>query len=183
MRRVRWSLVWKRREFSTILWVVQDRGMNRKGPGAVRNNVRLSQLACLVVVLALGCATKSTIESRRAEKLSLYNSLSAEQKQFVDQGQIKVGMPADAVYIAWGPPSEILESEDHSGHVTSWRYYGSYLQETRYWAYRETSLSKNDLALERYLTSDYTPRDYVRAEILLKDGKVLSWRTLPGPAN
>jgi hypothetical protein len=91
-------------------------------------------------------------------------------------------MPSDAVYIAWGPPSEVLESEDPSGHITTWRYMGSWLQETRYWAYRETSRGSADLALERYLVSDYNPRDYVRAEIAFKDGKVLFWRTLPKPA-
>ncbi len=92
-------------------------------------------------------------------------------------------MPADAVYIAWGAPSEALESEDaQNGRVTTWRYYGSWMQETRYWAYREVSRGGPDLALERYLMSDYNPRDYVRAEILIKDGAVLSWRTLPRPA-
>jgi hypothetical protein len=92
-------------------------------------------------------------------------------------------MSADAVYIAWGQPAEVLEAEDASGHVTTWRYYGSWMQESRYWAYRETSRGGADLYLERYLVSDYQPRDYVRAEINFKDGKVLSWRTLARPTS
>jgi hypothetical protein len=153
--------------------------MNRVSLKGVRTLVR--SLLSAMLVLLVGCAT-STIERRRGEKSVAYTALSPEHKQLVDEGQVKVGMPSDAVYIAWGAPSEVLESEDASGHVTIWRYYGTWMQETRYWAYRETSQDKRDLALERYLVSDYNPRDYVRAEIILKDGKVLSWRTLPRPA-
>lgn len=131
----------------------------------------------------VGCATPSTVESRRVEKMSAYDSLPAELKATVDAGQIRVGMPMDAVYIAWGKPSEVLESEDAQGHLTTWRYYGSVLQEQRYWAYRETSRGsgRGGVFLERYLTSDYSPRDYVRSEIVFTEGKVNSWRTLPKP--
>jgi hypothetical protein len=138
----------------------------------------------LLFIALLGLFTacsRSTIETRRSEKSGAYNALSQEEKQLVDQGQIKVSMSADAVYIAWGQPAEVLEAEDASGHVTTWRYYGSWMQESRYWAYRETSRGGADLYLERYLVSDYQPRDYVRAEINFKNGKVLSWRTLPRP--
>jgi hypothetical protein len=136
----------------------------------------------LLIPLLVGCAT-STIESRRVERLAAYQSLSPEQQQLVDQGQIRVGMTSDAVYIAWGPPSEVLQSEDASGHTVIWRYYGTWTQETRYWTYREVNRGKDDIYLERYLATDYNPRDYVRAEILIKDGKVSSWRTLPRPTH
>lgn len=134
-------------------------------------------------ILMSGCATNSTVQSRRAEKPAAYEALPAELKATVDAGQIRVGMPMDAVYIAWGKPSEVLESEDASGHFTTWHYYGSTLQENRYWAYRETSRGsgRGGVFLERYLTSDYTARGYVRSEIVFKEGKVISWRTLPKP--
>ena len=135
------------------------------------------------LVLALGTAgcKTSSIESRRTEKSAAYAQMSAELRLLVDQGQIKIGMSADAVYISWGKPSEILESEDQTGRKTVWRYYGTWMQETRYWAYREVNRGSPDLALERYLISDYNPRDYVQSEIVLVDGKVASWRTLPRP--
>jgi hypothetical protein len=154
--------------------------VNSNGKAASELIVRKLLIATIAIVFT-GCAT-STIETRRVEKLSAYQNLSPEERQLVDQGQIKIGMSLDAVYIAWGPPSEVLESEDPSGHITSWRYYGSWMQENRYWAYRETRRGHSDLYLERYLVSDYQPRDYVRAEINFKDGQVLSWRTLPKPA-
>jgi len=138
----------------------------------------------IIALLGLLCAcSTSTIETRRTEKPAAYNALSPEEKQLVDQGQIKVGMSSDAVYIAWGQPAEVLEAEDSFGHITTWRFYGSWMQESRYWAYRETRRGGSDLYLERYLVSDYQPRDYVRAEISFKDGKVLSWRTLPRPTS
>ena len=134
----------------------------------------------LLVGLA-GCKT-STIESRRAEKSTTYAQLSTDLKSLVDQGLIKIGMVPDAVYISWGTPSEVLESEDQTGRKTVWRYYGTLMQETRYWAYREVNRGSPDLALERYLISDYNPRDYVRSEIEFSGGKVTAWRTLPRPA-
>jgi hypothetical protein len=140
----------------------------------------------LIVLLFLaGCATKSTIETRKLERLSAYETLPADQKAMVDAGQIRIGMSSDAVYIAWGKPSEILESEDpQQGHLVYWRYYGSWLEENRYWAYREVNRGpRGGIYVERYLTSDYSPRDYVRSEIVLKDGKVISWRTLPRPTS
>jgi hypothetical protein len=145
--------------------------------------VRRSGSALILAFVLCACSTPSTIESRRGEKQSAYSTLSPEEKTLVDQGQIKMGMSADAVYIAWGKPAEVLESEDpQQGRVTTWRYLGSWMQESRYWAYRETRGGGPDLYLERYLVSDYQPRDYVRAEIAFKDGRVLSWRTLPQPA-
>jgi hypothetical protein len=141
-----------------------------------------SWISAAFVLLLAGCAATSTIESRRAERMSSYHNLAEEERALVDQGQVKVGMTSDAVYIAWGPPSEVLESEDANGRITSWRYYGSWMQENRYWAYRETRRGHSDLYLERYLVSDYQPRDYVRAEINFHQGRVLNWRTLPQPA-
>ena len=91
----------------------------------------------ILCLLLAGCATKSTIESRRVERSSAYDALPAEQKAMVDAGQIRVGMSSDAVYIAWGQPNEVLESEDpQQGHLIFWRYCGSWLQENSFWAYR-----------------------------------------------
>ena len=87
------------------------------------------------------------------------------------EGRIKTGMTTDAVYIAWGPPSEVLQGGDQHGDYTTWIYRGSFLEETRYWAGRPYP----------YLAHDYEPRTYVRAEIIFVNGVVQSWRTLPQP--
>lgn len=146
---------------------------------------RAAAATLLIPLLLAGCAAPSTIESRRTEKIDAYATFAPELKALVDTGQIRVGMPSDAVYISWGPPSEVLESEDASGRITSWRYYGTWTQETRYWTYREVNPGegRGDVYLERYLATDFNPRDYVRAEINFQDGKVVNWRTLPRPAH
>lgn len=132
---------------------------------------------CLPLLLLCACAT-STIETRRKERAAAYAALSPEMKQLVDQGQIKVGLSMDAVYVAWGPPAETLQSESDQGAATTWLYHGSWMQETRYWSYREGN-RHGTAFLERY----YDPRDYVRAEIIFVNGVVKSWRTLPQPAS
>ena len=121
----------------------------------------------LTGILLAGCAT-SDLASRKKERAASYASFPPETRDLVDQGQIKIGMPADAVYIAWGQPGEVLQSETEYGHETVWLYYGGWMQETRYWYYRR-------------FTRDYEPRTYVRAEVVFVDGKVRSWRTLPQP--
>ncbi len=143
----------------------------------------LSNVQCLIPILTLlllaGCAT-STVESRKQEKLSSYQDLPPEFRSLVDQGQVKVGMPADAVYIAWGPPAEILQSETEKGASTTWLYHGSKLEEYRFWNFREVRHGDRIL-IERFIDHDYYPRHYISAEIVFVDGKVKSWRTLPVP--
>ena len=114
--------------------------------------------------------------------MNAYSALSADERQLVDNGQIKVGMSSDAVYIAWGQPAQVLESENASGKVTTWLYEGGWMKETRYWAYRQTGTGP-DLFLERYLINDYQPRTYVRAQLRFVDGKLKEWQTLPRPAD
>ena len=145
------------------------------------SDFRLVRFCWFIVILALfaGCAT-STIESRRKEKLAVYDTLSPEMKALVDKGQIKVGMSMDAVYISWGRPSQIAQGENEGGQTLTWLYEGSYLEEYRYWNYREVRL-RDGVFLERYLDTDYTPRSFLRAEIQFANGVVKSWRTLSSP--
>lgn len=130
---------------------------------------RLGLIFLSAVLLGTGCAT-STVESRRRERASSYATLPPELKSLVDSGQIRRGMMQDAVYIAWGKPSQILQQENQEGVVTIWLYHGGWLEETRYW----TPYSRGPI-------SDYQPRAYVSAEITFMAGVVSSWRTLPKP--
>lgn len=133
-------------------------------------------IGCLLLA---GCAT-STVESRKKERSSAYSALTSEERDLVDKGQVRVGMSQDGVYIAWGQPSQILQSETKDGLTTVWLYHGSSMEETRYWTFREVPY-KGSVFLERYLDRDYYPRDYVQAEITFVGGKVVRWRTLPRP--
>jgi len=122
------------------------------------------------VLLLTGCATSGTIASRKQERAASYAALPAESRNLVDQGQIRRGMSQDAVYIAWGKPSQVLQQEDQRGAITTWLYHGSYLEETRYWPYRA-----------RVPANDYDIRSYISAEVVFQNGEVNTWRTLPKP--
>ena len=128
-----------------------------------------------------GCAT-STVESRRQERSLGYSSLSPELRALVDQGRIKVGMTMDAVYVAWGKPSQILTGESSKGSTTTWLYHGSQLEEHRYWSYRGVRAGDRWYS-QPYLEHEYYPRSYVRAEIVFEEGLVKEWRSLPEPMN
>ena len=129
-----------------------------------------------LTLLLVGCATTNTFEKRRGERMAAYNTLSPDFKTAVDHGQIKVGMPEDAVYIAWGPPAQILRSGSEQGEVTRWLYTGSYMEEYRYW----TGSRGRGFPSSR-LQYDYIPRDYVSAEVVFSGGVVKSWTMKPQP--
>jgi hypothetical protein len=141
--------------------------------------IRLLPALLLPLVLA-GCATKPTVESRRAERAAAYGELSPEHRELVDAGQIKVGMNEDAVFIAWGRPAQVLQSEDGSGRVTTWLYQDTTTDEFVGWRYVEVA-GPNGSHLTRRLDRDFSVREYVSAELVFRDGRLQSWRTLPRP--
>ena len=100
----------------------------------------------------------------------MFATLTPEMQALVNEGQVRRGMTPDAVYIAWGKPSQVLQQEDQRGLVLFWLYHGGWMEETRYWPH-----------YGRMPVSDYQPRTYVSAEITFINGVVDSWRTLPKP--
>ena len=139
----------------------------------------ITVLLCCGAILC-GCAS-STIEKRRAERITAYETLSPEYQQLVDAGEIKTGMPKDAVYIAWGKPDDITYSEDSHGKLETWLYYGRYMKEYRYWNYHAINRGDGEEYLVRHLESDYNPESFLKAELIFSRGKLISWRTYPTP--
>lgn len=142
----------------------------------------------LLLILAAGflagCATpQQKIERRRQEKSNAYASLSADQKAAVDKGQIAPGMPMDAVYIAWGKPSQVVSSGSDAGTFVTWLYLNVYLQSYFVgggWGYPPFCYGPYGYFYGGpYI--DYYPVNYVSAEVVFQDGVVKSWRTLPRP--
>ena len=129
-------------------------------------------------LLVCGCKTTS-VQTRKQERSSTFSQLSPEFKSLVDQGRIKVGMPVDAVYIAWGKPSQVLIGESPQGSLTTWLYHGTTYEEYRYWGYRPFYSAY--YWSEPYLDREYVPRTYVRAQVDFENGVVKSWRSLPRP--
>src|SRR5262249_28043310 len=136
-------------------------------------------ILALAGALLAGCAT-STIESRKKEFYNAYTELSTEQRAAVDAGQIKVGMPKDAVYIAWGKPNQVLLNETPAGKREIWIYVGTYLQGYNYWGFAPYC-SPYRYYHGPYLYYDYVPVDYAQAEVIIEMDVVREWRTLPRP--
>ena len=143
--------------------------------------MRLSSIFAALLVLATGCATRSTVETRRAERAAAYGALPAEERALVDQGQLRTGMGEDAVYISWGKPAQVLRSGDASGERTTWLYEGTTTDTYHSWHYREFPRHDGSSYLDRTLETDYAFRDYVSAELVFRGGKLESWRMLPKP--
>lgn len=142
------------------------------------------RIALLVIVASLGLTgcTTTSISSRKQERLGSYNALTPEHRLAVDLGQIKVGMSEDAVYIAWGRPSQIVHGESSAGRTTTWLYAGTYFEEYRGWSfYGHHHGYRGRYYTAPYMTYDYVPRNYVRAEVKFEGGVVKEWRSLPGP--
>ncbi len=141
--------------------------------------VKASVLILIATLTLCGCAT-STIQTRQQERSAAYAELPAETQGLVDQGKIKVGMSMDAVYIAWGKPSEIVTGESAQGATTTWLYHGTQLQEVTYWGYHPWYNGYYFYG-GPYLAHDYYPRTYVAAEVVFENGVVKEWRSLPQP--
>ena len=140
----------------------------------------------LILLLALftaGCAT-STVNKRKQERYSAYASLSPELRGLVDQSQIKVGMPMDAVYIAWGKPSQVATGQSSNGKtMTTWIYTGTTWHEHRYWNYRQNYYGHGRYGYPQtpYLDYEYVPSSYVAAEVVFEEDVVKSWRNITQP--
>ena len=132
------------------------------------NNVKCALVLLLAGLVLAGCATPSTVQSRRQERLAAYQALPPEMKSAVDQGRLMAGMNMDAVYIAWGAPGNTVTGGNAGGETTTWLYYGGYVEEQRYWGYH---------SVHYY----YDPRTFVRAQVVFVNGLVSSWQTFPEP--
>ena len=134
----------------------------------------------LLGLLMTGCA-HTTVDTRKQERSSAYSALSDEYRNLVDQGTIKIGMPMDAVYIAWGKPDQVLNEESPAGMVTTWLYHDTHLESYRYWTYDPYYYPGIRGYRSPYLAHDYYVRPFISAEVVFEDGNVKLWRTLPRP--
>jgi hypothetical protein len=137
----------------------------------------------LTALFLAGCATKSTVQTRKQERSVAYTALSEEQKSLVEQGKIKAGMGEDAVYIAWGKPDQVLHSGDAAGESTTWLYHGTTTDEYVYWNSYPMSGRRGGTFDQTYLDRVYDFRDYVRAELIFRNGRLENWRMLPKPGD
>ena len=150
----------------------------------VQTDRRIRFLAIVVWgLLAVGCSTEGTIASRRQQRASAYSALSAEDRAAVDQGQVRAGMSEDAVFIAWGPPAQVLRAGNSGGEeLVRWLYENVVTDSYHYWNSYPSSKRSGRYWSDRTAETAYDFRNYVSAEVIFRGGKVDSWQTLPRPA-
>lgn len=98
-------------------------------------------------------------------------------------GQIKVGMTMDAVYIAWGKPTQVLTGESAKGATTTWLYMGTYLQGFSRWNYPGAFGPTDRYYFGPIMSHDYVTLNYIKAEVVFEGGVVREWRTKPQPGD
>src|SRR3954463_15597220 len=84
-----------------------------------RRILQLALSACAVSV-TLFFTSCTTVETRIAEKQESFRQMSPTDQALVQQGRIREGMSQDAVYIAWGPPSQRVPGRNRGSIVETW---------------------------------------------------------------
>lgn len=79
----------------------------------------------MIATVVLASCIPSTPQARIQQSPQMFNQLSAKHQALVGQGQISRGMPPDAVYLAWGTPSNTLLGSFKGKDSERWDYSAS----------------------------------------------------------
>ena len=165
-----------------------------------RPSFRQALLAC-AIFLPLFFAGCTTIDTRIAERPEAFRSMSPADQALVQSGRIREGMSRDAVYIAWGPPSQRAPGRNRGNIVETWIYdataagdypgpfyyggrYGHGLGYGYFGGYRHRFGRRH-----YFYDPFYDPYFYNRANIVryperivsFQGGRVISFQFLPAP--
>lgn len=81
--------------------------------------MKIAILLAVCVALA-GC---STIPSRIEKNRAAFQRLTPAERLLVEGGEVREGMNADAVYIAWGRPDEVTRGSERGQDLETWTYF------------------------------------------------------------
>ena len=85
-----------------------------------RITLRAITLATLASAFVFtGC---STTESRISEHPDIFQSLSPNDQALVSRGQIRIGMPANGAWLAWGSPQQKAVGAMRNQQTETWIY-------------------------------------------------------------
>lgn len=138
-------------------------------------------LSLLAVGLA-GCETVTSTERRIAAEPAMFDELSSNHRDLVQQGRVTEGMSKDAVYLAWGRPQETKESSRDGKSRETWVYYGSESVPVRTvgvgvgYGYGDPCYRYGGWGGPFYdVGYHYRHRDYVAAKVEFEKGRVVFW--------
>ena len=112
------------------------------------------------------------MQSRIKNNPQVFASLSEEQRDFVKEGRIALGMPKGGVFLAWGRPDNVFGGDRDGMEFESWRFRGNAP------GYRDRSFS---LRYDHYgfgngPYSYYRP--YTAANVNFHADRVTGWETV-----
>ena len=79
-------------------------------------------LTLSVVASAIILAGCSTTDTRISDHPEMFNSLSPSDQALVKEGKIRVGMPQNAVWLAWGAPEQKAMGAMRGRETETWMY-------------------------------------------------------------
>ena len=120
-------------------------------------------------LILTGCATT---EARISQHPEIYHRLSSRDQSLVSQGQIRLGMITDAVWLAWGTPDQKIPANVGDSHDETWVY-------LRY----ETPPSYGGPYYYGPFDWSYIPPKFVYPSrgVTFSNGRVVFYRYLPSP--
>jgi len=84
-----------------------------------------TMLAAISATILLVSCVPSTPQARIKESPRMFHSLSAKDRSLVERGQLARGMSPDAVYLAWGTPSNTFMGSYKGKASERWDYAGA----------------------------------------------------------
>jgi hypothetical protein len=88
----------------------------------MKRPIFLKALTLVLSASALVLTSCETTESRISEHPDIYNSLSPRDQELVRNGQIRTGMPQNAVWLAWGGAAQKTVGEMRGRATETWIY-------------------------------------------------------------
>lgn len=82
-------------------------------------------IAAMSAGLLVASCVPSTPQTRIQREPAKFEALSSKQRSLVEKGQISRGMSPDAVYLAWGRPSRVMQGSKDDRETERWDYAGS----------------------------------------------------------
>src|SRR6266545_154127 len=124
-----------------------------------------------LATLMAGCRSAG-IAQRRTERIEAYRLLDPQAQSLVDKGQIQDGMDTNAVFVAWGPPTDAFALDAAGGQRLIWNY-------EKDWSYKRSRLAERGSSRGRptyVVERQHIRTTYAARSVVFVNGKVVQWQ-------
>ena len=129
------------------------------------------------LVLVAGCQS-SGVARRKTQSMEAYLALDAATRRLVDKGKIQNGMDTNAVFIAWGPPTDVFSVDIPGGQRLVWNYEEPWFYEGKRLVPRGSDRYGRPIyAVERWRV----PITYLAKSVTFAGAKAIQWKKYDPP--